>query len=98
MRVSDPHWLNIVPDSGSLIVPIVWETGQPNPAYARRHKLTDGRLLTTTEICNAADNIHKVPAPTIRRRLHLLNIRDPKELWAPPMETGKRLHKKEKAA
>ena len=94
-RVQDPHWRNICPDTGSLIVPIMWESGLPNPAYPRQYKLTDGRLMTTAEICRAPDNIHNVSPPTIRRRLHVLEIRDPELLWAPVLEVGRRCNKTE---
>ena len=94
-RVQDPHWRNICPDAGSFILPTLWESGEIQPNYPRQYKLTDGRLMTTAQICRAPDNVHNVSPPTIRRRLHDLYIRDPEQLWAPPAETGRRLHKAE---
>jgi len=92
--VSDPHWRNLVPDWGSLIVPLIEGTGEPYlHSRARQYKLTDGRLMTSAEIHASPDNVHQVSAPTLRRRLNDLYIRDPEALWAPVMERGRRCHK-----
>jgi len=86
-RIEDRHWFNCVPDTGSLIVELVEGTDVPNQRN-RQYKLTDGRIATSRELEHSPENVYHIPGSTLRRRL-CDGVRDPRELFAPPMNRGR---------
>lgn len=85
-QIHDRHWYNCVPDTGTLITSSTGEGGATS--RSRQYKLDDGRIATSAEIHRSADNVHGVPAATIRRRL-CDGIRDRESLFAPPQNRGR---------
>lgn len=87
-QIQNPHWFNLVPDTGSLIVPLVEGTDQPY-LHGREYKLTDGRIATAMELLHSPENVHGLSGATLRRRLNDLGVRDPDALFAATQNRGR---------